>query len=70
MSPASAMAEKFPVSDAKAFDTLRARAALAGWTCGRTAEGWIVMRRFSVSAVFDTIADAGTWLDQREGVAS
>ncbi len=56
--------------DRKGFHTLRARAALHGFACGSTAEGWIVLRRFDVSAVFDSLADAGAWLASREGGAS
>lgn len=67
MSTPTAMPAKPPASDAKAFDTLRARAALSGHTCGRTAEGWIVLRRFGGSAVFDSIADATAWLEHRAG---
>lgn len=53
------------VIDLKAFDTLRAQAALQGYTCGCTAEGWIIIRRFGMSAVFDTVADASAWLAAR-----
>lgn len=55
------------ILDLKAFDTLRAQAALQGYTCGCTQEGWIVIRRFGMSAVFDTVSDAARWLDAREG---
>ncbi|WP_423459399.1 hypothetical protein [Ottowia sp. VDI28] len=51
------------VIDFKAFDTLRAQAALQGYSCGCTAEGWIVIRRFGMSAVFDTVSDAAHWLE-------
>lgn len=53
--------------DPKAFDTLRAQAALQGYTCGCTAEGWIILRRLGVSAVFDTVDDAARWLEARDG---
>lgn len=59
-----------PAIDPKALDTLRARAALHGYACGCTCEGWIVVRRFGMSAVFDTVADATAWLEHREGGAN
>jgi len=67
---AAATSAEVSAKDPKAFDTLRARAALSGYTCGRTAEGWIVLRRFGGSAVFDSIADATAWLNLRVGGAS
>lgn len=67
--PRSSPAESADLNG-KAYATLRAHAALNGFTCGCTAEGWIVIRRFGMSAVFDTIADASNWIHHRTGFAS
>lgn len=51
----------------KAFDTLAARAALAGQACTKTATGHIVLSRWGHAATFDTSAEAGAWLDRVTG---
>ena len=56
--------------DQEALDTLRARAALLGYACGCTSEGWIVLRRIGGASVFDSVDDAMAWVARRAGVAS
>lgn len=54
----------------KAFMTLQARAALAGFTCTHTASGNIILSRFGGGWIFDTVELAEGWLTKTtEGLA-
>jgi hypothetical protein len=53
-------------TDAKAFATLQARAALAGMTCTLTTAGNIVLARFGGAWIFGTVDKASAWLDRLE----
>lgn len=54
----------------KAFTTLQARAALAGFTCTHTASGNLILSRFGGGWIFDTVELAAGWLAKTtEGLA-
>lgn len=59
------------MTDQKAFDTLRARAALAGVALhhGRDLMGRevYVVSRWNMSRTFDALADVAAWLDMVAG---
>lgn len=47
----------------KAFATLAARAARAGYTCARTSIGNIVLSRLGYASILDDVASASMWLN-------
>lgn len=52
------------MSGEKSFETLVARAALAGRTCKHTDAGYIVLGQFGGAWIFDTVDQANAWLDR------
>lgn len=54
----------------KAWESFRARAALAGYTTTKNAAGWIVVGRYGHTTSFYTLAKAESWLDRVIGGAS
>ena len=55
------------MSGDKAFITLQAIAALAGFTCTYTLTGNIILARFGGGWIFDTVDLAAGWLAKETG---